>query len=204
MAATNGACASWRGCAARHLTCSHAGQVSEHRASCSRIDGAGALLRNKAWSLLIYCSVLPCCQKIHYMGMGVSGGEDGARNGPSLMPGRVCQLVDMGWTAEGPTCACLCACAGGPKAAYDRVSHILKKIAAQVNDGPCVFWIGPREYCTVCVSGECSVGLCRVGHCSVRCSWQPAWVTVDAMCWQVVPETTSKWCTMGSSTATCK
>jgi 6-phosphogluconate dehydrogenase len=52
------------------------------------------------------------------MGMGVSGGEEGARHGPSLMP-------------------------GGPRAAYDRVEPILKKIAAQVvPDGPCVTYIG--------------------------------------------------------------
>lgn len=54
---------------------------------------------------------------ILYMGMGVSGGEEGARNGPSLMP-------------------------GGPREAYDAVKHILVKIAAQV-DGPCVTYIGP-------------------------------------------------------------
>ncbi len=55
---------------------------------------------------------------LFYMGMGVSGGEEGARNGPSLMP-------------------------GGPREAYDMVSHILVKIAAQVG-GPCVTYIGPR------------------------------------------------------------
>jgi 6-phosphogluconate dehydrogenase len=53
-----------------------------------------------------------------YMGMGVSGGEEGARNGPSLMP-------------------------GGPKEAYEIVKPILFKAAAQVNDGPCVTHIGP-------------------------------------------------------------
>jgi len=50
---------------------------------------------------------------IHYMGMGVSGGEEGARHGPSLMP-------------------------GGPAFAYKVVEPIITKIAAQVNDGPCV------------------------------------------------------------------
>eukprot|EP00741_Cyanophora_paradoxa_P022486 tig00021464_g21712.t1 len=55
---------------------------------------------------------------INYMGMGVSGGEEGARNGPSLMP-------------------------GGPKDAYDRIKPILDKVAAQVDDGPCVTYIGP-------------------------------------------------------------
>lgn len=52
-----------------------------------------------------------------YMGMGVSGGEDGARHGPALMP-------------------------GGPQEAYERVKPILLKIAAQVDSGPCVTWIG--------------------------------------------------------------
>lgn len=54
-----------------------------------------------------------------FMGMGVSGGEEGALNGPSLMP-------------------------GGTEAAYKELEPILTKIAAQVNDGPCVTYIGPR------------------------------------------------------------
>ncbi len=53
-----------------------------------------------------------------YMGMGVSGGEEGALNGPSLMP-------------------------GGTEAAYQKLEPILTKIAAQVDDGPCVTFIGP-------------------------------------------------------------
>ena len=55
---------------------------------------------------------------IEFIGMGVSGGSDGARNGPSLMP-------------------------GGQRAAYDKVSSIMEAIAAQVEDGPCVTYIGP-------------------------------------------------------------
>jgi 6-phosphogluconate dehydrogenase len=54
-----------------------------------------------------------------FVGMGVSGGEEGALNGPSLMP-------------------------GGTKAAYQELEPILTKIAAQVDDGPCVTYIGPR------------------------------------------------------------
>ena len=57
-------------------------------------------------------------KKIHYVGMGVSGGEEGARKGPSMMP-------------------------GGPKSAYDALSPILTKVAAQVDDGPCVDYMGP-------------------------------------------------------------
>ena len=52
-----------------------------------------------------------------FMGMGVSGGEEGARHGPSLMP-------------------------GGPRAAYDIVLPVLTKIAAQTATGPCVTYIG--------------------------------------------------------------
>lgn len=52
-----------------------------------------------------------------FMGMGVSGGEEGALNGPSLMP-------------------------GGTESAYKELEPILTKIAAQVDDGPCVAYIG--------------------------------------------------------------
>ena len=55
---------------------------------------------------------------IRYFGMGVSGGETGARHGPSMMP-------------------------GGDRAGYDELSPILTKIAAQHADGPCVTYIGP-------------------------------------------------------------
>jgi len=54
-----------------------------------------------------------------FVGMGVSGGEEGALNGPSLMP-------------------------GGTEAAYKELEPILTKIAAQVDDGPCVTFVGPR------------------------------------------------------------
>ncbi len=53
-----------------------------------------------------------------FVGMGVSGGEEGALHGPSLMP-------------------------GGTKSAYHELEPILTKIAAQVDDGPCVTFIGP-------------------------------------------------------------
>jgi len=55
---------------------------------------------------------------IHYVGTGISGGEEGALKGPSIMP-------------------------GGPKEAYDRLAPLLTKIAAQVDDGPCCTYIGP-------------------------------------------------------------
>jgi 6-phosphogluconate dehydrogenase len=52
-----------------------------------------------------------------YLGMGVSGGEEGARNGPSLMP-------------------------GGSADAYKHIKDIVEKVAAQVDDGPCVTYVG--------------------------------------------------------------
>jgi 6-phosphogluconate dehydrogenase len=55
---------------------------------------------------------------LRFIGMGVSGGEEGALNGPSLMP-------------------------GGTKAAYDSIEPIVTKIAAQVPDGACVTYVGP-------------------------------------------------------------
>ncbi len=55
---------------------------------------------------------------IHFMGVGVSGGESGARYGPSIMP-------------------------GGPRSVYDRVSAMLESISAKVNNEPCVAWLGP-------------------------------------------------------------
>ncbi|TAF57392.1 MAG: decarboxylating NADP(+)-dependent phosphogluconate dehydrogenase [Oscillatoriales cyanobacterium] len=56
---------------------------------------------------------------LRFIGMGVSGGEEGALNGPSLMP-------------------------GGTKEAYAAIEPIVTKIAAQVDDGPCVTYIGPK------------------------------------------------------------
>jgi 6-phosphogluconate dehydrogenase len=55
---------------------------------------------------------------IRYFGMGVSGGEMGARHGPSMMP-------------------------GGDQTGYHELEPILTKIAAQHKDGPCVTYIGP-------------------------------------------------------------
>eukprot|EP01018_Ginkgo_biloba_P020020 Gb_02926 [translate_table: standard] len=52
-----------------------------------------------------------------YLGMGVSGGEEGARHGPSLMP-------------------------GGSFEAYKNIEDVLTRVAAQVDDGPCVTFVG--------------------------------------------------------------
>ncbi len=56
---------------------------------------------------------------LHFVGMGVSGGEEGALWGPSIMP-------------------------GGPREAYDALAPILRAIAAKADDGqPCVEYMGP-------------------------------------------------------------
>jgi 6-phosphogluconate dehydrogenase len=54
----------------------------------------------------------------HFLGMGVSGGEEGALKGPSLMP-------------------------GGARQAWEIVAPIFQKIAAQVDGEPCCRYMGP-------------------------------------------------------------
>ena len=53
-----------------------------------------------------------------FIGMGVSGGAKGALEGPSMMP-------------------------GGTRSAYDAIESMVSLMAAQVEDGPCVTYIGP-------------------------------------------------------------
>ena len=55
---------------------------------------------------------------LFFIGSGISGGEKGALLGPSLMP-------------------------GGDKDAYEQIRPIWESIAAKVDDGPCVSYIGP-------------------------------------------------------------
>ncbi len=55
---------------------------------------------------------------IAFLGMGVSGGEEGARHGPSMM-------------------------VGGPADAYGRIAPVLEAIAARYKDDPCVAHLGP-------------------------------------------------------------
>ncbi|TDG34998.1 NADP-dependent phosphogluconate dehydrogenase [Pedobacter changchengzhani] len=55
---------------------------------------------------------------LHFFGMGISGGEEGARFGPSMMP-------------------------GGDKEAYNVVKDVLEAIAAKVDNDPCVTYLGP-------------------------------------------------------------
>ena len=54
----------------------------------------------------------------HFLGMGVSGGEEGARHGPSIM-------------------------GGGVKADWDRVAPMLEAISAKYQGMPCATWMGP-------------------------------------------------------------
>jgi len=55
---------------------------------------------------------------IHFLGVGISGGEKGARFGPSIMP-------------------------GGEKHSYERVQPIFEAVAAKVDGNPCVTYLGP-------------------------------------------------------------
>jgi len=55
---------------------------------------------------------------IRFLGMGISGGEEGARHGPSIMP-------------------------GGDPSAWPQVKDIFQRIAAKADDGePCCRWVG--------------------------------------------------------------
>ncbi len=55
---------------------------------------------------------------LHFVGMGVSGGEEGALNGPSIMP-------------------------GGSEHAWERLGPVLTSIAAEVDGEPCTVHVGP-------------------------------------------------------------
>jgi 6-phosphogluconate dehydrogenase len=57
-------------------------------------------------------------QGLHFVGMGVSGGEEGALNGPSIMPG------------------------GSPES-YESLGPMLETIAAKVDGTPCTMHVGP-------------------------------------------------------------
>jgi 6-phosphogluconate dehydrogenase len=56
-------------------------------------------------------------KNIHFVGMGVSGGEEGARKGPSIMP-------------------------GGDREAYPHIKPMLEAVSAKVNGDPCVAYLG--------------------------------------------------------------
>lgn len=63
-------------------------------------------------------ALLAAKRDIHLLGMGMSGGEKGALEGPSLMP-------------------------GGDEAAYRQVAPVLEAVAAVVDGSPCCDYIGP-------------------------------------------------------------
>ncbi|MGH7550934.1 MAG: decarboxylating NADP(+)-dependent phosphogluconate dehydrogenase [Gemmatimonadota bacterium] len=54
---------------------------------------------------------------VHFFGVGVSGGAEGARHGPAIMP-------------------------GGPREPYERIRPVLEAIAARTETGPCVAYLG--------------------------------------------------------------
>jgi 6-phosphogluconate dehydrogenase len=56
-------------------------------------------------------------QHVHFIGMGISGGSEGARHGPSMMP-------------------------GGSKPAWEHLRPLLQAAAAKVDGTPCVEWLG--------------------------------------------------------------
>ena len=56
-------------------------------------------------------------KNIQFMGMGISGGEEGARNGASIMP-------------------------GGSRKSYERIQPVLEAVSAKVNGEPCVAFLG--------------------------------------------------------------
>ena len=76
------------------------------------IDGGNSHFRdsNRRWREL-------AAKGIHFVGMGVSGGEEGARYGPSLMP-------------------------GGAAAAWPTIRDMFQSIAAKVDGIPCCQWLG--------------------------------------------------------------
>ncbi len=94
-----------------------------------------------------------CAERgLDFVGMGVSGGEEGARHGPSLMP-------------------------GGTPAAWQRLRPILEAIAARTEAGPCVTHVGPDgaghfvkmvhngiEYADMQLIAEAYDVLRRLGH----------------------------------------
>jgi 6-phosphogluconate dehydrogenase len=77
------------------------------------IDGGNSFFKDsqRRWQEL-------AAQGIRFLGVGISGGEEGARHGPSIMP-------------------------GGDPAAWPLVSDIFRRIAARAEDGePCCRWVG--------------------------------------------------------------
>ncbi|MGC9328148.1 MAG: NADP-dependent phosphogluconate dehydrogenase, partial [Candidatus Hinthialibacter sp.] len=79
------------------------------------IDGGNSYFRDTERRLELFEGT-----GIHYLGMGISGGEEGALWGPSIMP-------------------------GGSREAYEILKPILETISAQTDTGPCVDYMGERS-----------------------------------------------------------
>ena len=77
------------------------------------IDGGNALYTDT-----IRREAAMAARELNFVGAGISGGEEGALNGPAIMP-------------------------GGPKESYEFLGPMLEKIAAQVDGTPCCTHIGP-------------------------------------------------------------
>ncbi|WP_075431721.1 NADP-dependent phosphogluconate dehydrogenase [Buchnera aphidicola] len=78
------------------------------------IDGGNSFFKDT----ISRCNLLKE-KKILFLGTGISGGEEGALNGPAIMP-------------------------GGTKKAYKRISDVFKNISAKYNNEACVQYIGPN------------------------------------------------------------
>ena len=78
------------------------------------IDAGNANFRDTRRRVTAYAE-----RQIDFLGVGVSGGEEGARHGPSMM-------------------------AGGKKEAWDRVADIFTAISAKFNGEPCAALVGPE------------------------------------------------------------
>ncbi|APA97140.1 NADP-dependent phosphogluconate dehydrogenase [Nocardia seriolae] len=77
------------------------------------IDGGNALYTDT-----IRREAAMAARGLNFVGAGISGGEEGALNGPAIMP-------------------------GGPKESYESLGPMLESIAAQVDGAPCCTHIGP-------------------------------------------------------------
>src|SRR5207247_1431843 len=83
-------------------------------------------LESKGFSVAVFNRTTEVTEKFaagrakgtHFVGMGVSGGEEGALKGPSLMP-------------------------GGSRESWEIIAPIFRKIAAQVDGEPCCRYMGP-------------------------------------------------------------
>lgn len=76
---------------------------------------------------------------LKFLGIGISGGGEGARQGASLMP-------------------------GGPQDAYNHVRHIIEALAARVDGEPCAAYLGPGSagHYTKMVHNGIEYGLMRL------------------------------------------